>query len=158
MDIKPYCFICRGCPGSGKSFLAKQFAAAFNAVICSADDFFLARGNGVYKFDPNLLGAAHRTCQKKFIDTLYELTNVIVDNTNVKAADYKFYLDVASKHGYKVYFVEPDTAWAMDINECFVKNTHGVPMEALQRMHDSLSHTRTLPTDIESIHSVEEVE
>lgn len=84
--------------------------------------------------------------------------NVIVDNTNVKPADYKAYLDAAKDKGYKVYFVEPDTDWAMDINECFIKNTHGVPLASLERMRDALIHTRILPSDIKSISAVVDVE
>jgi 2',3'-cyclic-nucleotide 3'-phosphodiesterase len=158
MDIKPYCFIMRGLPGSGKSTLAKEFAEIFAATICSADDFFVILGNGTYKFDAKLIGVAHSRCRDRFDACIDSRSNVIVDNTNVKPAEYKHYVDKAENAGYRIYFVEPATPWAMDINECFIRNTHGVPLATLEKMCSALSNTQTLTSRFKSINTIEEVD
>ena len=60
-------FIMRGISGSGKSTKAREIMAKENscgnaAIICSADDFFMASGK--YKFDASKLGQAHAWCRQ----------------------------------------------------------------------------------------------
>jgi len=52
-------YLVRGLPGSGKS----TFARALSVNCYSADDFFTR--DGVYDFDPRLIGNAHLECQDK---------------------------------------------------------------------------------------------
>lgn len=138
MDIRPYCFIMRGIPGSGKSTLAKEFADTFNCVICSADDFFMK--DGVYKWY-NAGGANHKYCQKLFNECISSRENVIVDNTNVKPSDYNYYIKSASDARYEIYFVEPANPWSLNVDECFLRNTHKVPKDTIAKMHKSLVET-----------------
>ena len=56
-------FILQGVPGSGKSTLADAFRKAFNAVICSTDDYFTSIDGNEYKFDPSKLSAFHSANQ-----------------------------------------------------------------------------------------------
>ncbi len=131
--------IMRGTSGSGKSYKAKQLAGE-NGVICSADDFFIERGEGEYAFDPSLLGNAHRQCQDRTTDALKKgLSPVIVDNTNTRLWEMKQLkpiIRLAQSLGYSVRIEEPETDWwkARDIDEMVNKNSHGVPREAIERM------------------------
>ena len=87
--------IMRGYPGSGKSYAAKELAKKFNAVICSADDFFMKAGK--YVFDASKLGLAHKSCQEKAYNAMVDGKNLIIDNTNLKSKDCEFYVDMVSE-------------------------------------------------------------
>ena len=41
---------------------------------------------------------------------------------------------MAAKHGYWFLIVEPDTEWKLDATKCAKFNTHGVPVETIERM------------------------
>lgn len=133
MKNKQTMYIMRGLPGSGKSTRAKQIAQDTNAVICSADDFFL-NDAGEYVFDAANLHKAHLTCQKKADVAVYEGKNVVIDNTNIKLRDMKFYVDLAKQNNIEIEYVEPTTSWAWNVEECFVRNTHKVPKDVISRM------------------------
>lgn len=127
-------YIIRGLPGSGKTFLAKQVNSNPNH-ICSADDYMMV--NGVYSFDPNRLGYVHRECQKKFAQLLNnQIENVVVANTNTTIKELDIYVMLAYAANYKVILQEPATAWKFDVEECFNRNTHNVPLDTLKRMLD----------------------
>ena len=131
--------VLRGCPGSGKSFLAKQIAGE-NGVICSADDFFMEKGEGKYAFDPSLLGQAHQQCQSRALEAIQQgKSPVIIDNTNTRLWEMKKLkpiIQLAQTLGYSVRIEEPETDWwkSRDIDEMVNKNSHGVPREAIERM------------------------
>lgn len=113
--------ILRGVSGSGKSsfaeFLANQLC--FSTTVCTADDYYYAKGGGEYKFDPRHLGEAHRQCQEKFLRALSAgQPNVIVANTNTKLKDFKFYLDLAETYGYKVFSLVVEKRHSNDNNHC----------------------------------------
>jgi NEDD4-binding protein 2 len=128
----------RSIPGGGKTFLANQIKkqaeeAGKTAVIHSTDSYFMK--NGVYDFEPDKLGYYHKCNQAACEGSMLKQEEIIViDNTNITWKDMKRYIELANEYGYRVVFVYPQTSWRMDANECFKRNTHDVPLEAIQRM------------------------
>ena len=121
----------RGISGAGKSTYTK--ANHPTAVVCSADDFFIENGNGVYLFDREKLGKAHGRCQAQFEENLRRGTReIVVDNTNTTMREMKFYLETAKKYGYEVSVVR----LAVDPKIAAARNLHGVPAEGIQNMQN----------------------
>ena len=83
--------ILRGLPSSGKTTNA---ATLKNYVHCSADLYFTDA------FDPAQLPAAHRWCRDSFRRALGE--NIVVDNTNLTAAEIAWYYHEAEDAGSDV--------------------------------------------------------
>jgi predicted kinase len=120
--------IMRGTSGSGKSSYAKKHYP--DAVVCSADNFFIQK-DGTYKFRADLLGRAHKTCHESFVKALRnKARTIVVDNTNTTLREYKHYLQDARNYGYDVLFVRLDTP----VDVAAKRNAHGVPLEAVERM------------------------
>jgi len=132
--------IMQGVPGSGKSTLAKKIADSHDgegkAVVFSTDDYFYKSSGGVeYRFDFRKLGEAHSWNQGRCEAAMAlgaEL--IVIDNTNIKRRDAMEYAEMARKFGYKIEIARPKTEWAYDAGECFKKNSHGVPLEVIERM------------------------
>lgn len=125
----------RGSSGAGKSTWIKTNAPT--ATVCSADDFFVAHGNGTYKFNPSLLGRAHKACLSKFESALSagdEL--IVVDNTNIRRSWYKDYVRLAHLAGYEVFQKCLTTRFT---------NTHGVPEDKVEQMISTFEDDATLP-------------
>lgn len=135
MKVVIYC----GIPGSGKTTLAK--ATYPNAPYCSADKYF-EDANGVYRFDPSKLGAAHASCLQKFADMVrnYMSPVIVVDNTNTTIAELAPYAALALAYGHDLEIVtlncNPETAYS--------RNKHDVPYAAVKAMADRL-HKREMP-------------
>jgi 2',3'-cyclic-nucleotide 3'-phosphodiesterase len=129
----------RGLPGSGKSTLAGQIYDRYDTIINSTDDYWL-RPDNFYDFNYKRLGEAHAWNLDQFKSNIEAYKNeavaVLVDNTNITFKDCKPYIDFALSNNYRVYLVEPDTEWAWDVDECFKRNTHRVPLESIKRMKD----------------------
>ncbi|CAH1249594.1 CNP [Branchiostoma lanceolatum] len=127
-------FIMRGLPGCGKSSLAKQIADAYgNTVVCSADSFRYV--NGVYVFDRNKLQESHEKCRELARLSADSSINVlIVDNTNIRVWEFKYYLEIARRRQYTVVLVEPRTPWKWDVRELGKKNSHDVPERKIREM------------------------
>ncbi len=122
-------YIIRGIPGSGKSAVSKQIAGSAGRIV-SADHYF--EKDGQYRFVREDLGKAHFKCRVAFTEAIDdEVEVIVVDNTNIKKADYEFYVDYATNRGYAVVTVVVEQ---MDPQVCFARNTHAVPLEAIQRM------------------------
>lgn len=140
----------RGCPGSGKSFLANKLRQEYisNGISCSiysTDNFFIK--NGVYIFDPTKIGVYHRRNIKHVSEAMHDkLDVIIVDNTNTVWKELKKYCALALAHDYDVEFVEPETSWKFDIEELVNRNTHGVPRESIQRMLDRYEDQKSIDT------------
>lgn len=88
-------FIMRGYPGSGKSHKAKEISKEFDATICSADDYWMK--DGQYKFNANKLEDAHNECYHKFLQSVKNHKNVIIDNTNLLPKSFHRYIEGISR-------------------------------------------------------------
>lgn len=130
--------VMRGVSGSGKStYIGKHFPDAY---VVSADHYFIGK-SGEYVFDRNKLGAAHGQCKHKFLAALKKGTPlIVVDNTNTKLFEMKPYVKAAKEAGYEVSFVRLETP----VSVAAKRNTHGVPEEAVQAMHDRMAE---IPSD-----------
>lgn len=121
--------ILRGISGAGKStYTRNNFPSA---SVFSADNFFMH--NGIYEFDPNLLGRAHDWCKHQFERALQRGDDeVVVDNTNTTLRELKFYVEAAAEYGYTLSVIRlvVDPTIAAD------RNLHGVPAEKVQQMQD----------------------
>jgi 2',3'-cyclic-nucleotide 3'-phosphodiesterase len=129
--------ILRGLPGSGKSTLVAELEKQLDkkAVVCSADYYFYFGKEHKpenYSFNRELLGKAHGQCKYnacKAMDDGEEL--VIIDNTNIRLAEYKFYALNAEERGYKVL---SHAITGLSAEESSKLNVHNVPLEACVRM------------------------
>jgi len=134
--------ILQGVPGSGKSHFAADMAVRAMSVTCSADDFFVQLGGGKYAFDPAKLGEAHGACFRKFLAAVREgVEMVVVDNTNTTPIEIAPYVLGGEAHGYAVEIVrvlcDPEVAAA--------RNTHGVPLVAIQAMANRIASFQPPP-------------
>lgn len=119
----------RGLPGSGKT----TYAETLNAdVMAAADDYFVG-DDGVYRFDGNKIGAAHNDCKRRVAYAMAQRHPlVVVHNTFTKYWEMKDYLEMAQQMGYTVKVTHVQVALS-DL-ELSQRNTHGVPVEVIQRM------------------------
>lgn len=125
--------IMRGIPGSGKSTYAK--ASFPNALICSADDFFMK--DGVYKFDGVKIGMAHAECFSKFmrnIENTLPIAKIVIDNTNTQLWEMAPYRAVAHYFGHGVRIIR----MACDPEIAASRCVHGVPNGAVMNMHSRM--------------------
>lgn len=134
-----------GLPGSGKTTIAarimyelKRFNPRHSVEAFSADTkMYLNSEDYTYKFDPTLLGLAHKICYDKAAAhmSLYGITTII-DNTNLTMWEINKYVDnfLKNKHVKNKVIV---FAGNENINpkEAFVRNSHEVPFEKLEEMH-----------------------
>jgi predicted kinase len=129
-----------GVPGSGKSYLAKQLAEQHRHQISDyvatvSADHYWERPDGIYDWNFKYIANAHKWCQTKFgwyVAEGYDL--VIVDNTNLSAKERKPYIDMAKAAGYEISLRESETEWRYNADECFKRNTHGVPLDTINTM------------------------
>ncbi len=138
-------YIIRGLPGSGKSTLARQLVGRGNYF--EADMYFTK--DGVYRFDPTKLQAAHAWCfseVQKAMESRYTeykdnidgfegsylscMEPVAVCNTFSQLWEMQPYLDLVKRPEY--------ADWSVCIVEMQNNfgNTHGVPTEAIERMRN----------------------
>lgn len=121
--------IMRGIPGSGKStYVRTNFA---DAEVCSADDYFM-NPEGIYEFNREKLGEAHKQCMQIFLHAVISgQPLIVVDNTNIRFWEFAGYLQVGNAMLYEVEIIriiaDPEIAAA--------RNTHGVPAGAIKHMH-----------------------
>lgn len=132
-----------GVPGSGKSFEAKKIQKEEGGVILSTDSLFNMEvfepgsdsGNEVYAWDPQCLREAHRVnLIKAKVAVERQITPIIIDNTNLTEEERLSYVRLAQISNYEVVLREPPTSWKDDAEECFKRNSHGVPLESIKRM------------------------
>ncbi len=131
-----------GLPGSGKSTLISRLEKEYGkpAYVCSADDYWYADRDKTpenYLFDLNRLHVAHKECKDKFLAALYDKESlIVVDNTNIREKEYKFYFKAAISNNYNVIFHRIINC---SVEESFQNNIHKVPREAIQRMLNDFS-------------------
>jgi len=150
--------ILRGLPGSGKSTLAESLVKAdpwrivppgptwSSGEALSTDDFFIV-DEGEYRFDPTKLAEAHGWNQTRTDTSLLLMrhndANLVIDNTNIRLWEFRPYVLKADRAGVEVTVIGPDThpqlfaPWALDPEECFRRNSHGVPLETIRLMASS---------------------
>lgn len=124
--------IVRGLPGSGKSTLAKNIAGD-DGLIISADDYFIK--DGVYTYDSHKLKDSHiwaRNRAKVAMENKHHL--VVIDNTNVRKWEAKPYVKFGVDNDYEIEFVEVETPWSRNPSECSERDTHGVPLQVIEKM------------------------
>lgn len=143
--------IMRGVPGSGKSRWAEKKLKHFeedpnlppeaSGLIVSADNYRMRHGK--YVFDPNETPAAHQDCYDKaykFLEQAHRHDLLIIDNTNISNWEMTPYACLGSYHRHRVVAVQvncrPSIAWN--------RNTHGVPLEVITRMHESMEAPKTI--------------
>lgn len=128
-----------GLPGSGKSTYASQLPAN---RICSADNYFINE-LGVYQFERDKLGEAHKNCLRQFVKYLDSSNweNLVVDNTNLDNVEISPYYSLASAWNIPVTFVK----FAYDIDKCFKRNIHGVPRKNIEVMAERLNKLKLRP-------------
>jgi len=130
----------RGYAGGGKSYKAEQLAKEYDAVLCSADDYWIKSGK--YVFDPSKLGAAHQECYDKFVTAIRKGKNVIIDNTNLDARSVEKYLDFISKNKSKEYAV---CVYSVNHNDLATAISHrsnrddgkNIPEDRIKAMYNS---------------------
>lgn len=128
--------LCRGLPGSGKSYLAKELG---QGKSYSTDDFFVV--NGEYRFNLKLIGKAHEWNQNRVKMAMVSgEAVVVVDNTMTQKWEMLPYVKMAQEYGYEVEIREP--SWHPDLkkngkwNVDFLvgRNVHGVNRDILEKM------------------------
>lgn len=168
--MKKICYILRGIPGSGKSFLAQQLLkeheVPYDGHVFSTDNFWipetrklLNEGKDVseecelneYKknFDIQKLGHAHLTNFRLFCDALRVGTSpVIVDNTNTTRKEMKDYVLSARGAGYEIEIREPQSKWWLEYAP-YLKNKAKEPAK-LRRFAEVLLHRNKhgVPLDV----------
>lgn len=126
----------RAVSGAGKSTFANIIAPG--SAICCADDFFTDE-NGNYNFDPSKLGAAHKSCQEKFLKLCDDPSThtIVVANTNTKESDFNFYLREGEKRNMMIFSLVLE-------NRHGGQNVHNVPEEVLSRQEQNIKNTLKL--------------
>lgn len=126
-------FIIRGLPGSGKNTLGESLCPG---RCFSADQYFEV--DGEYRFDPKKLREAHVYCQSMTQESLLE-GNTAVANTFTQAWEYTPYIDMAEKMGCRWQLISLFDQ-SLSLEGLMERSLHGVPAEAMQRMHDRYQH------------------
>lgn len=135
--MKRLALILRGPSGSGKSTFARAILSlCAEAIVCSADDFFLDAA-GVYRFDPRLLGAAHATCFRRWVEAISPPFGrtpplVVCDNTSATDTEIHPYALAADAFGVEVLVVN----FIVSPSRAFARAQHGAPLGAIERQYD----------------------
>lgn len=132
----------RGLPGSGKTWTAEKirevnsrrggYSPKAVKIISSAD--FLT---GEYTFES--MKDSHVKAKYEADVSLKDqkMKILIIDNTNVKASEMKYYYDLSVKYGYKFVIFEAESAWAQDPVQCAKKTPHNVPLATIRKMSEN---------------------
>ncbi len=139
--------IMRGIPGSGKSTLAREHQKLWGGIIFSTDDFWIDPNTKEYKFDVTRHSEAHAWCFREFLRALIHNDRMnmrsggtdvypylIVDNTNITAAEIAPYILAASAHNIEHEIV---TVWC-DPLVAAARTTHGVSPKTMLMMYGKL--------------------
>ena len=123
----------RGLPGSGKSSLGSKLG---NAI--AADDYFMSE-DGIYRFDPAQLGAAHADCLARCQRILALGQDVVVCNTFSQRWELEPYILAAAEYGARLVVVDLFDG-GLTNTELEARNLHGVPADGINRMRLRWEH------------------
>lgn len=127
-------YILRGIPGAGKSTVAKTLVP--EDCICEADQYHMV--DGVYKFDIELMGEAHKYCQDKCRKLMINnAPKIVVSNTSTTDNEVNTYRKIAEEYGYTVYTLLIE-------NRHGGVNQHNVPQKTLDNMKEKLKRSIVL--------------
>jgi ABC-type molybdenum transport system ATPase subunit/photorepair protein PhrA len=126
-------YIIRGIAGSGKTTFANTIVDSI--AVCEADQYFVDKETGEYKFNPDEIKIAHQWCKDevenrmKYNQDTYGLdySEIVVSNTFTQEWEMDPYFKLAEKYGYRVFSMIVE-------NRHGGKNTHGVPDEKVEVM------------------------
>jgi hypothetical protein len=129
-------YLIRGLPGAGKSWLADTLAIGQSYA---ADDYFMK--DGVYLFNVADIAAAHLQCQERTENALRNdpESAVAVANTFTQRWELEPYLAMAERHGAMVTVIDLYDG-GYDDTELARRNSHGVPVHAIQTMRTRYEH------------------
>lgn len=152
--------ILRGIPGSGKSTLARHLEFLYDkpATICSADNYFYYGKDHTpenYKHSIDKLYDAHKYCQNIFnkaVESKQEL--IVVDNTNIKIKDYKYYVVTGINSGYEVI---SHAITGMSPEESFEINIHNTPLSVCYRLYEKFGPCPDPIISKDNFFSIEEI-
>lgn len=138
MEYAGNLFIVRGLPGSGKTTLAETLRGPHGAMF-AADDYFMV--DGEYQFDPKKLPEAHAWCQSACSEVmLFGLhDDIVIHNTFTQRWEMEPYLALAEHYGYRVTVLSVFDGGCTD-EQLAERNTHGVPLAAIQGMRERFEH------------------
>ena len=106
----PVMVLLRGMPGSGKSTFAAELTYhamlhKYSCKVASADHWF-ERLDG-YVFEREELANAHANCEAVAEHAMRHQTHiVIIDNTNIPLKDFRCYLQLAERFGYRTQVIQ----------------------------------------------------
>lgn len=129
-----------GCSGSGKSTWVQNQVKLLGFCACcgyvSADSYFVDPETKEYVFDVNLLGEAHASCIRGFVDLCQSIgyTTVFVDNTNTTIEEIAPYYAIAKAYGHTVTIIRVQA----DVETCIRSNQHGVPARTIHAQQERL--------------------
>lgn len=117
-------YLIRGVPGCGKTTFAKSICC----VVFSADDYFTV--DGVYTFDHDKIGDAHRYCGDCVRGAMdVGVQKIAVANTFTKEWEIEGYFQLADVYDYTVHTIIVE-------NSHGGMNDHGVPEDKVQEMRE----------------------
>lgn len=113
--------ILRGVSGAGKSTTARHISNGLWPIF-EADQFHYV--DGVYKWNPKNIQAAHSWCQNCVRESMESdlFHKIIVSNTFTSEKELKPYLDLAEEYGYTVTSLVVENRHGND-------SIHSVPQE-----------------------------
>lgn len=137
-----------GISGAGKDTWIQARFDAENALVVSADNYFMR--DGVYTFDPSLLPAAHGKCLRDFVEVVRLSAfvrvstlpdNLIVNNTNLSTEELAPYVALASAYGFPIELVTIQCAPHI----AAARSLHVNAIHVLKSMHDRLMARKIPP-------------
>lgn len=133
--------IIRGLPGSGKSFLSRAIADAYQdhcSIIC-ADD------HGVKPESPEASADAYNTLDEAVVALCGAATSspllMVVDDTNHTQDRLACLAEIAEQHCCVTIFLEPRTEWSRDAAQLSKKTKHGLAEAQIEVMKGHLEET-----------------
>jgi hypothetical protein len=133
--------IYRGLPGSGKNFdIERRFTSGEweggGTVVCCTDDYWIQK-YGEYCFKREEASQAHGWCFRAAIDCVLKrlqepdyADRLVINNTNVRQAEYTPYSMIANAYDLSLRIIEVHC----DLETALARNVHGVPKEVMEYM------------------------